>query len=406
MKEIATIDTAQLNICTGNCQGCGKIHIKIFGEHDAQSQLMGERVRMALESGGIDGKVLEISDPMAIQANGVRALPALMVEGKLIVQGEIPEVAELTRLMKNRDIFNSKLFQLRTMSVAVDMSDVSANALAFAWKMAQRLGCRLEVVYAMDSIFEGTEPSASGFLSGYTKTMQTELDAFIGETMASIGAPYLPPSKFAGEPGTPTADGEARFPIVSKVIYGAPDVALSAYSSQSDLLVMGATGRGGLGKRLFGSVSFEVSKSARCPVLFIPKEAEYRGFDNVLYASDFDSLNPLAVQQVVSFAKRFEGHIHFVHVGPGGEPDLDLQRERFRESFEASGYDKPFIFSKMVSEEIVGAMFEYAFYHRIDLLSFVTYQRSFWDNILHKSVTNEALASSSLPILVVHSDAD
>jgi len=403
MKEIVTIDTAHLEICTGNCQGCGKTHIKIFGAHDESSKLMGERVRMALDSSGIDGKVLEIADPMAIQANGIRALPALMIEGKLIVEGEVPEVSELTRLMKNKDVFDSKLFQLRSMSVAVDMSDVSANALAFAWKMSQRLGCSLEVVYAMDSIFEGTEPSASGFLSGYTKTMQTELDTFIGETMASIGVTYLPPSKFAGEPGAP---GEVRFSIVSKVIYGAPDVAIGAYSLETDLLVMGATGRGGLGKRLFGSVSFEVSRSAKCPVLFVPKEADYRGFDNILYASDFDSLKPLAVQQVVSFAKRFDGHIHFVHVGPGGEPDLDVQRERFREIFEASGYDKPFIFSKMVSDEIVGAMFEYAFYHRIDLLTFVTHQRSFWDNILHKSVTNEALASSSLPILVVHSDAD
>lgn len=407
MREIATIGTVQSEICTGNCSGCGKIHIKIFGEHDALSRLMGERVRKALEAGGMDGKVLEIADPMAIQANGVRALPALMVEGKLILQGEVPEVDELTRLMKNKDIFNTKLFQLRTMSVAVDMSDVSANALAFAWKMSQRLDCRLEVVYAMDSIFEGSEPSASGFLSGYTKTMQTELDAFIGATMTSIGEAYVPPAKYAGEPGVPSENADnRRFPIVSKVIYGAPDVALSAYSLQTDLLVMGATGRGGLGKRLFGSVSFEVSKSAQCPVLFIPKEAEYRGFDHILYASDFDSLHPLAVQQVASFAKRFDGHIHFVHVGPGGEPDLDEQRERFRESFEASGYDKPFIFSKMVSDEIVGAMFEYAFYHRIDLLAFVTCKRSFWDNILHKSVTNEALASSTLPILVVHSGMD
>jgi hypothetical protein len=59
-----------------------------------------------------------------------------------------------------------------------------------------------------------------------------------------------------------------------------------------------------------------------------------------------------------------------------------------------------------VSDDIVGALYEYAFYHRIDLLIFVTHQRAFWDNLLHKSVVNEAIASSDLPILVMHSDDD
>jgi nucleotide-binding universal stress UspA family protein len=60
----------------------------------------------------------------------------------------------------------------------------------------------------------------------------------------------------------------------------------------------------------------------------------------------------------------------------------------------------------MVSENVVEALYEYAFYHRIDLLVFVTHHRSFWDNILHKSITNEVLASSDLPLLVIHSDDD
>jgi nucleotide-binding universal stress UspA family protein len=95
-----------------------------------------------------------------------------------------------------------------------------------------------------------------------------------------------------------------------------------------------------------------------------------------------------------------------VHVGPGGEKNLEEQKERFEASFGESGYDKPFIFSKMVSENVVEALYEYAFYHRIDLLVFVTHHRSFWDNILHKSITNEVLASSDLPLLVIHSDDD
>ncbi len=405
MKEIATVP-ADSAACTGNCQGCGKIHIKIFGAHDASSRLLAERVRMALEINAMEAKVLEIADPIAMQAFGITALPALMVEGEILSQGFVPELAEIARLMKNKDLFKSKIFHLSTLSVAVDMSVVSANAIGFAWKIAHKMNSNLEIVYAMDSIFEGTVPSASGFLSSYTKTMQSELDVFISKTMGALGVQYEPPSPFAAEPGEFSESKNKPPRIVSKVIYGAPDVALVEYSRHTDFLVMGTTGRGGLGKKLFGSVSIEVSRNAHCPVLFVSKEAGFRGFEHMLYASDFDSLNPLSVQQTVSFAKRFEGQIHFVHVGPGGENDLETQRERFKASFETSGYNKPFIFSKMVSEDIVGALYEYAFYHRIDLMVFVTHHRNFWDNILHKSVTNEVLTSSDIPILVIHSDDD
>ncbi len=406
MKEIATIVPVDSGACTGHCQGCGKKHIKIFGEHNAASQLLAERVHLALDASGVAGKVLEIADPMAIQMYGIRSLPALMIEGDLVLQGFVPTVNEIARLMKNKDLLKSKLFHLHTLSVAVDMSDVSANALGFAWKIARKMDCDLEIVYAMDSIFEGNVPSASGFLSSYTKTMHSELDIFVSETMKALGVQYEPAARFPGEPGEISEDKNKTPNILSKVIYGAPDVALAEYSRHTDMLVLGATGRGGLGKKLFGSVSVEVSRSAHCPVLFISKEAEFRGFENILYASDFDSLNPLSVKQTVSFAKRFDGQIHFVHVGPGGEADLEVQRARFEASFDDSGYTKPFLFTKMVSEDIVGALYEYAFYHRIDLMVFVTHQRAFWDNILHKSVTNEVLASSDIPILVIHSDDD
>jgi nucleotide-binding universal stress UspA family protein len=406
MKEIATIQPLNAGACTGNCQGCGKLHIKIFGAHDTTSRLLGARVRLALDAAQMDGKVLEIADPIAIQAEGISLLPALMIEGKVVLQGLVPNVHEIARLMKNRELFNSKIFHLRTISVAVDMSDVSANALTFAWKIAERMESKLEIVYAMDSIFEGTVPSASGFLSSYSKTMQTELDGFVAETLRPMGVSYVPAGRFAGEPGGITTKTAEQMRVSSRVIYGAPDVALVEYSKKIDLLVMGATGRGGLGKKLFGSVSVEVSKASHCPVLFVSKEAEFRGFGNILYASDFDSLNPLSIQQTVAFGRRFDAQIHFVHVGPGGEKNLEEQKERFEASFGESGYDKPFIFSKMVSENVVEALYEYAFYHRIDLLVFVTHHRSFWDNILHKSITNEVLASSDLPLLVIHSDDD
>lgn len=403
MRSLTVIPTK--SECTGACQGCGKTHIKVFGAHDTAAQLLRARVMLALEAASIDGKVIEVAEPATIKSNGIHSLPALMVEGIVYAEGVVPSVEQIADLIKNQNLHKSKLFRLRKVSVPVDISAVSANALRFAWNVARQLDAQLEVVYAMDSIFEGAQPSASGFLSGYQTTMKSELDTFIADTLREAGVDYIPPGKVAGTPGTPEDAEKSPF-ISSKVIYGAPDLALENYSKESDLIVMGTTGSGNIGKKFFGSISAEVSRSAHCPVLFIPKEAEFRGFQNLLYASDFDSLDALCVQQAVSFAKRFDGQIHFVHVGPGGEKGLEIQRKIFEAEYGSANPNRPFIFNKMVSEDITGALYEYAFYHRIDLLVFVTHHRSFWDNILHKSITNTALLSSDLPILIIHSDED
>ena len=224
---------------------------------------------------------------------------------------------------------NFALNSLKTISVPVDLSEVSANAMRFAWKMAQELNLNMEAVFAMDSIFEGTSPSASGFLSGYQVTMKNELDGFVSEVLNGIGIQYDPPSRIPGAPGT-IEHPQPKPVISSKVIYGAPDLALTEYSRFADFMVMGTTGRGGVGKKIFGSVSIEVSKNCHCPVIFVPKEAEYRGFQQVLYASDFDSLDAQSVEKAVRFTEQFKGQIHFVHVGPGGENGLERMRQSLK----------------------------------------------------------------------------
>lgn len=406
MIELSTVPmTAQPHVhlgCDGGCKGCGKAHIKLLGYRDAASQLLRESVEAALAEFPMAHKIIEVSEPNAIAAAGATATPAMLLDGQLMVQGRVPSPAELVEMFRDRYLRLSKLHRLRRIAVAVDISAGADSALRFAWHIAQKVGAEVEVVYAMDSIFDGHTPSASGFLSSYQRTMQQELDAFIRETMSKMGVKYepLPPSS----PGEPQPQSTPS--LRSKVVYGFPDTALEECSKHVDLLVLGTTGRGALGRKLFGSVSTEVSQRAHCPVLLVPQYAEYRGLQNILYASNFDSLSTLRIQQAVSFARHFDGQVHFVHVGPGGEKGAALERKLFESCYRESHPDQPFLFSKMLSDDVTGALYEYAFYHRIEMLVFVTHQRSFWENILHRSITHEAAVSTDLPMLVIHSDDD
>ncbi|MCY7329003.1 MAG: hypothetical protein LH618_10670, partial [Saprospiraceae bacterium] len=84
-----------------------------------------------------------------------------------------------------------------------------------------------------------------------------------------------------------------------------------------------------------------------------------------------------------------------------------LERKLFEASYHQSQAEQPFLFSKMVGEDVMGALYDYSLFHRIELLVFVTHQRNAWENILHRSVTREAaLSTDYLPILIIHSDDD
>jgi nucleotide-binding universal stress UspA family protein len=165
---------------------------------------------------------------------------------------------------------------------------------------------------------------------------------------------------------------------------------------------MGTSGKSNLATQVLGSVSLELSRSAHCPVMLIPPGAQYSGFRNILYASNFESNDPEKVKQVVAFTKKFDAQLHFVHVGKVQEHGEKLERALFEVNYKYSDPEKPFVFQKMVGEDVTEKLHEYAFYHKTDLFVFVTPRRGFWQNLLHKSQTKHMVLNTHTPVLVVH----
>lgn len=376
--------------------------IQVIGMGDARMRRLSEQVKQAMAERALAGEVEEVSEYNRVLASGVLRTPALVVDGHILVEGAAPSVDELKAILSDRQLLSCKLYRMKRILIGVDLSPASENAVVFACHLARLLGANMEVVYVMDSIFEGVKASSSSFLSSYRKTMKEELDAFIRRVAQQSNVECVPEDDILGEeraPGTPLPRMRAQ------IAFGFPEKALSDLSERADLLVLGATGRGGLVRKLFGSVSIEVSKTAKAPVLLVPPHAIYSGFRQMLYASDFESADPESVAQTLAFARRLGGQVHFVHVSPPGETGTEQLEARLRQiNDEVGGAGHPFIFSRVIGDDVVEALHEYAFDHRIDLFVFVTHQRSFWAELLHHSITREMLLHTSTPVLVIHTD--
>jgi nucleotide-binding universal stress UspA family protein len=320
----------------------------------------------------------------------------------LMAEGTPPEMEAIVDMLGNRYLLHSKLHRLSTILVPVDLSDIAENALYFAWQLAEQTGSSIQVLNVIDTVFEGQYAAPAGFITQYKKTLQRDLDDFTHKTLKMLDVEWKGNVEGPGkaEPGKPV--------LTTVIEYGFPDQVIEEYSRKSDLIVMGMKGKGAsLSEKLFGSVSTEVSQHASCPVLFVPQRAAFRGFRTIMYASSFDSLDNLRIRQTVDLARRFKSQLHFVHVLQPSEQEVEKQKQLFELNYRDANKDQPFIFASIPGDSsVMQALREYAFHHRIELMVFVTHQRTAWKDLLHNSVTRQALHSGDVPILVIHSDAD
>ncbi len=132
--------------------------------------------------------------------------------------------------------------ELHEIGVGYDASPESEHALAVARTLAAQAGAKL-------SAFEAVAFPSSAFGSG-RPLLRSAIDALVDGARERI----------AGLRG-----------VEPRAAYGEPAEELSIYSAGLDLLVIGARGYGPVGRLIHGSTSRELTRSARCSLLVLPR---------------------------------------------------------------------------------------------------------------------------------------
>jgi len=76
------------------------MQIEVIGPGCPRCQKTAQRVNQALDELGesVDATVEKVEDDMAIIDRGVMHTPAVAVDGEIVIEGEIPDVATLTEI--------------------------------------------------------------------------------------------------------------------------------------------------------------------------------------------------------------------------------------------------------------------------------------------------------------------
>ena len=270
---------------------------------------------------------------------------------------------------------------MKTIIVPTDFSPTAANAMQYAIVLAREMDAEILLMHAFYPAMQlntgymidpGIEDDRKFQLKQLAESFQEQVDA----------------------------NPANKVKITSKFIIGFPIEEIVDVSHQADtVIVMGATGDSGVMGRLFGSVASNVAKQAACPVYLIPPNAVFGPFRQMMYASDEPLLDIHMEHLVTPLVEKFGSRLHCVHVG---KYERNYKEEDLKGIFQ-NLVDKQAIVRKNLDRvDVLSGLNEYAEQENIDLLILSTRTRSFWNRLVHVSITREMALQPKLPILVLH----
>ena len=360
------------------------LDIKIYGNKRSFSLAYAKsEVEKILKELALDYQFIDINDPKDYD-NNILSTPAFNIENQILYFDDSAVEASLQIIKKH--LFNLKQLNMKQaikeIIVPIDYSVNADNALVYAKSMAKHLGAsiRLVHVYAPKAV-EALE--SSYILPELEKIHKERFAKYVQQLEENWKNEYS--DSF-------TLTNEFRIGFV------ADELIHMSSSIPNAMIILGSKGEGS-NKKLFGSVSTRVAQKAKCPVLVIPPGASFIPLESIAYCSDDESLDAMVMHKIINLAKPFDAAINLIHVGwsdnYSGVNILDTWRQH---------YPKSKIFLERIgAENSAEGINVYCKENAIDLLAMSRKERSFLNDLFHKSFTKQMAIYTKIPLLVTHS---
>lgn len=363
------------------------LKIQLLGIGCRKSRALKANLMTALQRAPFDAVVEEIRDVNEIIKYQIYSTPALVINGKVTYQGEIPGVAELQYLLEN---YEYNQIHMRKIIVPTDFSKNSASAFRFAQALARQFDASVKLLHVYHPSFDVANP--------YLGLPHAEFEAMKAKQMKAFYNEYLTISE--------ERDMITDTPLQTELQVGFAAEEIVRQSTEADLIVMGTTGEGNILEQVFGKVSSHVAQNAHCPVLLIPPGSKYQGFQKIVYASNHQAADEVLIKQVIDLTGVLPAQIHFIHVQPEIRRTeypvaLDVRKDiKTRTATSTAGM-------KVVSvscDDIVEGISYYVRDNEADLVVMGTIHRNTLAKLFHRSTTRRMVFNTKAPLLVLHYD--
>jgi nucleotide-binding universal stress UspA family protein len=290
---------------------------------------------------------------------------------------------------------------VRRILVPVDFTTHSENAAVYALQLAETLKAEIRLLYAyLDPM--GTPQT---YLESYA--YQLNLDSVIREveeeTERSLQAIVKRLEEIMKKHKLKNIDISYE---MSKG--GAVNAILNEIDNfKPGMLVIGTRGSELEGLRSFGSVTSNLISKVNIPMLTVPKDFDaytFKAPKKVLFATNFEHTDGLALQRLVTFVRPFKSKIFCVHAAlneVAGDEEVKMQQIKKMLAKSTDNYNIEYGLLETV--DIQQGLEDFISERKIDVVALTRYNHSFLVRLFKPSLTKKFLFQSHKPLLIFQS---
>ena len=265
--------------------------------------------------------------------------------------------------------------------VPTDFSQLSKFALKYAIKIANKLDGNVTVVHVI-TVTGAIRISMREKMRSLDHNLQESAEAELEKLIKTLSEQY-------------NTNNAIKHQVVRGTYF--PSTLLrEARRLRSGLIVMGTSGASGLTKAMLGSNTNSVIEVSHLPVLAVPENADFKGFRNVVYASDLRNLEQ-ELEILIRYIEKFGSTIHLIHIVPPGEHIAESEAE-IEVVLKKFAY-KNIVTLVLVDSDIHSAIDQYVEVSKADVLAMFTHEISFYEKVFDKSMTRRMAFQSKIPLL-------
>ena len=267
---------------------------------------------------------------------------------------------------------------------ATDCSPHSANALRLAVELSAKLKSTLNLlhIYAMPPI-ENTTFRTVQHLHDHAQHEHRELlEAYFSSSC----------------PEVKTKDNITLMVKEHNSITRAVQNISSDLSA--DLVIIGRKDEHSNRGLFAGNIANALLSRLACPILILPNEMDAMDFRSIVYASDFEADDVLALEQLSAIAHAFGGGLKVVHVPTKSEYSSEEQMEWFKEMVDQRLNYDDIQYHLILSDNILDGLHTFVKNTNADLLAMLEREdKGFWGKALFGDKVIKMKSASNIPLL-------
>lgn len=168
-----------------------------------------------------------------------------------------------------------------------------------------------------------------------------------------------------------------------------------------DLIVTGTTGHSAYERKYLGGKAEKIINHTHCSVLLVPENHNFHGINKIVYATDYQEEDKIALQQLVDFSVVLNAELEVLHVSHHDDTIDKALFEEFKSELMKFVPNSAVTFKRLVFNHVAKGIDDYMKEADADLLVLLNKKLNFIESLFHRSLTHHLDKFTDYPLMIL-----